>query len=207
MIDGVFFDENWKTNYQFAQDRSGSIILGNTAAEGSVESCVLGAAPKPASPPLTSALVTALQSLTTKEKLTPLLDAYALLDSTLLKDVRKNLLLLIEDMMWNPPPHPRNSLHPHLPRLPIHIHTTKPFLRPLPWNPQPRPQSRIPARRSRDFEGLKKDGELADAIKGYWISFAHGEKVWMRGRCGSLEPMGVGVRGVLEGEEGEVDGF
>lgn len=103
MVDGAFVDENWRSNYQFASGRSGTVLLGNTSAEASVIDLILSAAPTPASPPLTSTLTTNLQSVTTDENLASLINAYKLLDSTPLKEVRKNLLLLVEDIFWYSP--------------------------------------------------------------------------------------------------------
>jgi len=52
------------------------------------------------------------------------------------------------------------------------------------------------------FEGLEKDGELADAIKGYWINFAHRERVWNKGEMWEFGPNGgTELGGFLKGRK------
>jgi carboxylesterase type B len=197
MIDGLFFDENWRSNYQFARGRSGTVLLGNTAAEGAVVTLVLAAAPKPASPPPTSALITALQSVITGEKLAPLINAYGLLDSTPVKEVKKNLLLLVEDMMWNSPTQELATIltspHPNF-KTPVYQYT---FAQP---NPFSGPFKGVPAH-ALDlaylhgdpliFEGLdQSEKDLQEVMKGYWIEFADGERLWDEGQMWSFGPGG-----------------
>jgi len=197
MIDGLFFDENWRTNYQFARGRSGTIMLGNTAAEHAVVALVLSAAPKPASPPQTSVLITALQCVISGEKLTPLVNAYGLLDGTPLNEVKKSLLLLIEDMAWYAPAQELASIikSPHPFRTtPVYQYT---FAQP---NPFSGPFKGVPTH-ALDlaylhgdpliFEGLdQSEKDLQEVMKGSWIRFADGERIWDEGQMLSFGPGG-----------------
>lgn len=181
LLDGEFFDDNWKTTHHFADSKSGSVILGNTAAEGSVVALVLSAMPKPPSPPLTSALVLALQSIISPEKIAPFVNAYSFFDSTSLKEVRANLLKVLEDMMWYSPTQELASRLNH----PVYQYT---FNHP---NPFAGPFHGVPAHAldlvylhgdPSIFEGLDtKERKLADVMKEHWIKFANGEAVWDEG--------------------------
>ncbi|TVY65719.1 Lipase, partial [Lachnellula suecica] len=206
MIDGILLDENWRNNFQLAHGTSSAILVGNTAAEGSAVSLVLSTVPKPAFPPSTSALIEALQSVTTGEKPTALLNAYGLQDSTPLKEVRKSLLLLVEDMMWHSPTQELISILTSAKTQSTRVYQytfaqPSPFAGPFQSLPNHALDLAYLHGSPEIFEGLDdREMHLQASMKAYWVAFANGERIWGEGEMWEFGPDvgGAGVGSFLE---------
>ena len=98
MMDGILMDEEWRKHYSL----KGSLLLGNTAAEGSVVGLVMSQYPITDPRPSRTALMDTL-SIISAEKADAILKAYNITPESKLKDVSDALLRIIEDVMWCKP--------------------------------------------------------------------------------------------------------